>query len=150
MAEDRKPRETETRENTMRKTSWKPPSLLPMPDPQPGWEFRYIRSSLVGRNDNVNVSSRFREGWVPVKASDVPEIMVVNDHDSRFPEYIEVGGLILCKAPAELMQQRREYHEQRAAAQIEAVDRSYLREGDPRMPLLPPERKTRVSRFGDD
>lgn len=150
MMTKRTPREVETREQEQRTTSWKPASLLPMPNPVEGWEYRYIRSSLVGRNDNVNVSAKFREGWEPVLASEVPELKVMNDHDSRFPDHIEIGGLILCKAPSSLMQQRRDYQARKAEGQMQAVDQSYLRNSDPRMPLLPPERKTRISRFGDD
>ena len=75
---------------------------------------------------------------------------VISDHDSRFPDNIEVGGLILCSAPTELMQQRRDYQARKAEGQIEAVDRNFMRENDPRMPLLRPERRSRVSRFGDD
>ncbi len=148
---DRKPRATETREETSRPQTWKPPTLLPMPEPQNGYEFRYIRSAMLGKNDNVNVSSKFREGWEPVPRDQVPELkMVMNDHDSRFPEYVEVGGLILCKAPTELMQQRRDHQRRQAEGQMEAVDRNYLRQSDPRMPLLPPERRSRISRFGDE
>jgi len=150
MADTRKPRETDTRENSTRPTTWKPPQLLPMPEPQEGWEFRYIRASLVGKSDNVNVSAKMREGWEPVSRSEVPELRVVNDHDTRFPENIEIGGLILCKAPTELLQQRRDYQRQQSEGQMQAVDRSYLRQSDPRMPLLPPERKTRVSGFRED
>lgn len=147
---ERKSRETETREETARPQTWKPASLLPQPNPVEGWEFRYIRSSMVGRSDNVNVSAKFREGWEPVPAAEVPELKVMNDHDSRFPDFVEIGGLILCKAPTELLKQRRDYQARRAEQQIEAVDRNYLRESDPRMPLLQPERRTRHSRFGDD
>ena len=148
---DRKPRETDTREQTTRPMTWKPPTLLPMPEPRDGWEFRYVRTALMGRGDNVNVSSKFREGWTPVHRDEVPELQsVMNDQDSRFAENIEVGGLILCKAPSELMQQRRDYQKAQAVGQMEAVDRNYMRQSDPRMPLLPPERRSRVSRFGDE
>lgn len=146
---DRKPRSTESREDSARPTTWRPAELLPTPEPREGMVFRWVRSSMLGRTDNVNVSAKFREGWEPVPASEFKELRIVNDHDTRFPENIEVGGLILCQCPAELMQQRRDHQSRQAMGQMEAVDRNYMREGDPRMPLLAPERKTRVSRFGD-
>lgn len=150
MTTNRKPRATEDRATSdERPTSWKPPELLPTPEPRDGYEYRWVRSAMLGQLDNVNVSSKFREGWEPVPASEVPELKILNDHGSRFPDNIEVGGLILCKCPAEIMRQRREHQTQKAMGQIEAVDRNYLREGDPRMPLLKPERRSRTSRFGD-
>jgi len=36
-----------------------------------------------------------------------------------------------------------------AGEQMEAVDRNYFREQDPRMPMLKPERRSRIT-FGDD
>lgn len=146
---ERTPRQSETRAEEERVPSWKPPELLPTPEPREGLVYRWVRSSMLGRTDNVNVSSKFREGWQPVPASEFRDLKVVADHDSRFPDNIEVGGLILCQAPVELMQQRREYQARKAQGQMEAVDRNYMREGDPRMPLLKPERKTRISNFGD-
>jgi hypothetical protein len=93
------------------------------------------------------MNSKRREGWEPVKASDYPEIDSINDDDSRFPDGIEVGGLVLCRMPEEVAQQRKEYFDNLAKGQIEAVDNNYMRESDPRMPLLKPERRTQTS-FG--
>ena len=88
-----------------------------------------------------------REGWVPVKSDDHPEMQVMSDLNSRFVGNIEVGGLLLCKAPQEEMDKRQEYYQQVAAQQMESVDNSFLRENDPRMPMLKPDRTTRTS-FG--
>lgn len=149
-ATDRKTRASQERSEVhARPTTWKPPSLLPVPPPEEGWVFRYIRASMLGKTDNVNVSAKFREGWEPVRAADYPDLQVIPDHETRFPENIEVGGLILCKCPADLMRQRQEYYQQKAQGQMQAVDDNYLRESDPRMPMLKPERTTRVSRFGN-
>lgn len=139
-----------TRENETRQQSWSQPSLLPMPEPRDGWKYRWVRSAMLGKGDNVNVSRRFREGWEPVKPEEVPELKFVADHDSRFPEYIEIGGLILCKIPSEIAQQRIDHQTRMAQGQMEAVDRNFLRENNPRMPLLAPERKSRVTSFGED
>ena len=45
------------------------------------------------------------------------------------------------------MEQRDEYYRNIAQTQMEGVDNNYLKENDPRMPLLKPERKTRTT-FG--
>jgi len=55
--------------------------------------------------------------------------------------------LLLCKAPLEKMLQRQKYFQELSDRQIDGVDRSFMRENDPRMPLLNPERSTR-STFG--
>ena len=144
---NRNSRTTETRESGQRKVSWQRPSMLPVPEPRPGIEYRWIRTSTLGQSDNTNVSSRFREGWTPVRAEDHPNLQVVSDIDSRFTDNIEVGGLLLCQNSTENVQARRDAQSLQAASQMEAVDTSYLRNSDPRMPVLNPERSTRTS-FG--
>ena len=144
---NRNSRTTETRESGQRKVSWQRPSMLPVPEPTPGIEYRWIRTSTLGQSDNTNVSSRFREGWTPVRAEDHPNLQVVSDIDSRFTDNIEVGGLLLCQNSTENVQARREAQLDQAASQMNAVDNSYLRNSDPRMPVLNPERSTRTS-FG--
>lgn len=136
-------RQTESRPSD----SWVPQSSLPVPEPKDGWVFRWIRTSSLGRSDNTNVSRQFREGWEPVRAEDHPELKIMSDHNSNFKGNVEVGGLLLCKAPMEKMKQREKYYQEVADRQIEGVDRSFLRENDPRMPLLNPERSTRTT-FG--
>jgi len=121
--------------------------MLPVPEPKPGIEYRWIRTSTLGNNDNANVSSKFREGWTPVRAVDHPNLHVVSDIESRFTDNIEVGGLLLCQNATENVQARREAQLDQAQNQMSAVDNSYLRNSDPRMPVLDPERSTRSS-FG--
>lgn len=147
--QDRTARKHESRDNDMRPTSWSPPTVLPEPEPQEGWVFRWVRTSMIGHSDNRNVSMRLREGWEPVRAEDHPELMLNSDHNSEWGERgcVEVGGLLLCKAPKELMDQRRQHYERMADSQMEAIDNNLMRENDPRMPILAPDRNTRVS-FG--
>lgn len=144
---DRTPRAQSTREDGVRKKGWQRPSLLPTPEPKDGLKFRWVRASTLGQEDNKNVSSRFREGYVPVLAKDYPELKVLPDHNSRFPENLEVGGLILCSIPVELAEDREQGQLEQAKSQMDAVDRNYMRESDPRMPMLRPERSTKVT-FG--
>ena len=145
----RESRKEETRETEARTESWSPPTVLPDPDPQEGWVFRWVRTSLIGQADNTNVSKKLRSGWEPVKAEDHPEMMIQSDLDSRFggEGNIEVGGLLLCKMPAEKLKARGNYHREKSDRQIDSIDNNYMRENDPRMPLLQSERSTKVD-FG--
>ena len=124
---DRNSRTTETRESGQRKVSWQRPSMLPVPEPKPGIEYRWVRTSTLGNNDNTNVSSKFREGWTPVRAIDHKDLHVVSDIESRFTDNIEVGGLLLCQNSTENVQARREAQLDQAQNQMSAVDNSYLR-----------------------
>jgi len=144
---DRTPRENNTREKTERKKSWTRPSALPTPEPRDGLHYRWIRTSMLGNSDNPNVSRRFREGYVPVKAADHPEMQLLSDVDSRFPDNIEVGGLMLCAIDKDIAEDRTEQQLDASRRQMDAVDNNYLRQSDPRMPVLRPERNTRTS-FG--
>ena len=146
MAENRLDRELETREKGARKKSWQRPEVLPTPNPEPGYKFHWVRISTRGEADPMNVSSMLRQGWEPVKASDHPEIFVVGGESDRFKDNIIIGGLMLCKAPIEMVEERNEFYQQQAEAQIHSVDNNFMRENDPRMPLFN-ERKTKVT-FG--
>ena len=149
MAEERTPRENETRETESYRESddWFPESILPRPNERPGWVHRWIRTDILGQSDNTNVSRSFREGWEPVKADDYPELHVMSDVNTRFVGNVHFGGLLLCKAPEGKMKSRDEHHRRVASQQMESVDNNYLRENDPRMPMLQPERNTRTT-FG--
>jgi hypothetical protein len=144
---DRTPRNVETREAEKRKVTWERPSMLPTPEPRDGISYRWIRTSTLGNADNTNVSSRFREGWTPVRAADHPNLQIVSDIDSRFKDNIEVGGLLLCQNATEKVEARMDAQRTMAANQMSAVDNNYLKNSDPRMPVLRPERATRTS-FG--
>lgn len=142
----RKPRALESRESTERPKRWMPPQLLPEPNPEPGFAFRWIRVKSLNQDDPMNVSSKLREGWEPVKASAHPEIRLFNAGNHQFPDSIEVGGLMLCKTPVEFVEQRNAYYRGQADMQMQSVDNNFMRENDARMPLFK-ERKSSVS-FG--
>ena len=145
--DNRTNRELDTRAKDERPRSWAPPTLLPDPAPEPGYSYRWIRVSTLGQNDPRNVSSKLREGWEPVRAADHPEISMYLDNDNaRFKDNVVVGGLLLCKTPTEMVDQRNAYYQQQAEAQIRSVDNNFMRENDPRMPLFS-ERKSSVT-FG--
>ena len=143
---ERNPRELDTRAKAERPKSWMPPQLLPDPTPEEGYVYRWIRISTLGSNDPINVSSKLREGWEPVKASAHPEIQLMGTGSGRFPDSIEIGGLMLCKTPKEFTEQRNEFYQRQADGNMQAVDNNFMRESDPRMPMFK-ERRSEVS-FG--
>jgi len=147
MAENRIDRELQTREKTVRKKSWQRTETLPSPTPEDGYSYRWIRVSTQGNTDATNVSSKLREGWEPVKAADHPEITLVTIENERFSDNVVIGGLMLCKAPTELVEERNDYYSTQTKSQMNAVDNNFMRENDPRMPLFN-ERKTKVT-FGN-
>jgi len=146
MATNRLDRELQTREKTVRKKAWSRPTVLPDPIPQEGYKFHWVRVSTMGQPDSTNVSSKLREGWEPVRAEDHPEIFSDAVADARFKDNVIVGGLMLCKAPIELVEERTEYYENLTESQMRSVDQSLMRENDPRMPIFN-DRKTKVT-FG--
>ena len=139
-------RELETREIAERPKQWMPPQLLPDPTPEPGYAFRWIRISTLNKADAINVSSKLREGWEPVKASDHPYIRLFGETEGQFPDSVVVGGLMLCKTPVEFTVQRDAYYRKQAEAQMQSVDNTFMRENDPRMPMFK-ERRSEVT-FG--
>ena len=146
MAENKLVRELETRTVSERPKQWAPAELLPEPDKQPGYSYRWIRTSTLNNADPRNLSAKLREGWEPVRVEEQPKFQLLVDPTSRFKDNIEIGGLLLCKTPAEFVDQRNNYYANQTQAQAQAVDNSLMRENDPRMPLFS-ERKSSTS-FG--
>jgi hypothetical protein len=136
MEQNRKPRSTETRETTARPKQWAPAELLPEPDKQAGFAYRWIRVSTLNNADPRNLSSKMREGWEPVRAEEQPSLQLLVDPNGRFKDNIEIGGLLLCKTPMEFVEQRNAHYKQLTDSQTEAVDNSLMRANDPRMPLF--------------
>lgn len=146
MAENKTSRELQTRSVTERPKQWAPAELLPEPDKQPGFAYRWIRTSTLNNADPRNLSAKLREGWEPVKIEEQPQFQLLIDPTSRFKDNIEIGGLLLCKTPIEFVEQRNSHYARQAEGQIEAVDNNLMRQSDPRMPLFN-ERKSTTS-FG--
>ena len=144
--QNRTAREADSRQVMQRPEAWRPPEVLPSPDPRPGWSHRWVRTSTLGAADPSNISSKLREGYEPCKGEEYPELMMHATTEGRFKGNVEVGGLLLCRIPSEFLQQRMEYYSNQNKAQMDSVDNNFLRESDPRMPLFS-EKKTKVT-FG--
>jgi hypothetical protein len=147
MAERNGPKSRENIEREPQEFQYRPPTNLPDPLPRDGYRHRWIRASMLNEPDQRNMSMRLREGWEPCKKSEYDELQIVSDTGSD-SDTIEIGGLILCRASEEMVMAREKYYRQQNQAQIDSVDHNFMRENDPRMPLLQPERKTEVS-FGN-
>ena len=135
-------RELESRDVTERPKQWQLPELLPEPDKQAGYSYRWIRVSTLNAADPRNLSAKLREGWEPVRLEEQPKFQLLADPNSRFKDNIEIGGLLLCKTPTELVQQRNAYFANQAQNQTEAVDNNLMRQSDPRMPLFNERKST--------
>jgi hypothetical protein len=122
--------------------AWAPPELLPTPDPEPGYAFRWVRVSTLNTADPLNISAKRREGWEPVKASEHPELQYHIESDSNTKDVVVIGGLMLCKTPAEFVNQRNSYYQKQANDQMTAVDNNLMRQSDPRMPLFNERKST--------
>ena len=145
-AQNRKPREQDSRAVAARQMAWRPPETLPSPDPRDGVTHRWVRTSMMGSADAANISSKLREGYEPCKAEEYPELMMHATTEGRFKGNIEVGGLVLCKIPTEFLKQREAYYANQNKSQMESVDNNFMRDNDPRMSKFS-EKSTKVS-FG--
>jgi hypothetical protein len=131
MANNRNPRDLDSREKTSRAV-YQPAATLPTPAPQDGYSFRWVATAVNGQDIPTNVSQKFRDGYVPVKAEDHPELMLQGNKDGN----VEVGGLMLCKIPTERLEARKAYYEKQTEDQINSVDNHFMRNNDARMPLF--------------
>jgi hypothetical protein len=147
MANNKLARELDTREMAVRPTQWQQPELLPEPDKEPGFAYRWIRVSTLNTSDPRNLSAKMREGWEPVRLEEQPKFQLLADPNSRFKDNVEIGGLLLCKTPVEFVDQRNSHYAKQADAQMKAVENTLMRQNDPRMPLFN-EGKVTVGSFG--
>ena len=136
MANNRITREVDTRAASERPKQWAPAELLPEPVKQPGYAYRWIRTSTLNQADPRNLSGKLREGWEPVRVEEQPEMQLLIDPNSRYKDNIEIGGLLLCKRPEEFDAQEAAYYAKQTKAQTDAVDNNLMRQSDSRMPIF--------------
>lgn len=132
-----------TREDDSRTEEWTPANLLPDPEPMDGFAFKWVRKSILGETDVMNMSRRRREGWEPVTSEDQPTLAPFSETNG----IVEIGGLILCKMPQERANARKRYYSRLAEEQVTGLSRQLSNEASPdhRMPLIE-ERSTKVSK----
>lgn len=144
---ERNPRTSQTRETTSRAKPWRPPSTLDAPPPPEGFVHRWIRESIMGYDDKKNLSARLREGFELVRADEYPDFEAPTVQDGKHAGVIGVGGLVLGRFPIETRKQRSDHFRQQTRDQMTAVDNDLMREQHPSMPIIKPERQSRVT-FG--
>jgi len=144
---DRISRTTKTREKQTRRKPWTPPSTLDAPPPPEGYTHRWIRESIMGFDDKKNLSARLREGFELVRADEYPDFEAPTVQDGKHSGVIGVGGLILARFPLESKAERQAHFKGLTRDQQQAVDNDMMREQHPSMPILKPERQSRVT-FG--
>lgn len=142
MTDTRTTRNIDTRAVTERPKQWQQPELLPEPDRQEGYAYRWIRVSTLNAADPRNLSAKLREGWEAVKVEEQPQLAMLVDPESRFKDNIEVGGLLLCKTPKEFVAQRNSHFDQLSKSQTESVDNNMMRQSDSRMPMFAERKST--------
>lgn len=144
-------RSATTRDKETRRKPWKPPAMLETPPPPPGYKYRWIRESMLGEADKGNMMKRIREGFEPVKPSEIEEYdnyqLPVLD-EGKHAGVIGIGGLILAKIPEEIVEERNEYFAQMTREQLQAIDAELAKESNPSMPIHAPSRKSHTT-FGN-
>ena len=147
MADDvRTSRKSTTRDKEARRKPWAPPSRLDAPEAPEGFQHRWIRVSMRGEEDKMNVNTKLREGWEPVRKDEYPDYEAPTIDEGRYEGVIGQGGLMLCRIPEETARERNEYYGGRTREQMVAVDQDLMKEQHPSMPIHN-DRRSRVS-FG--
>ena len=132
---NRMERSKETRQQETRRKPWQPPQMLEAPNPPSGYVHRWIRVAMRGEEDKMNVHSKLREGWEPVRADEYPDYEAPIIDDGKYQGVIGQGGLMLCRIPEETARERNEYYGSRTRQQMTAVDQDLMKEQHPSMPI---------------
>ena len=143
---NRTKREATTRDTAARRKPWAPPSRLEAPKAPDGYRQRWIRTSIRGEDDQMNVHAKIREGWEPVRAEEYPDYEYSTIQDGAHAGVIGQGGGRVARIPEETALERNEYYRDRTRNQMTAVDDNLMKESHPSMPIQK-ERQSRVT-FG--
>ena len=142
----RSTRDSETREKTVRRKAWAPPSRLDAPPPPPGYKHRWIRAESGGVDDRVNVAAKLREGYELVRGDEHPDFDSGVQDDAKHAGVISVGGLLLARIPEETAEERRAYYSSRTHDQLRAADNDLLKSNTgSSMKINTPDRQSKVS-----
>ena len=137
-----------TREKSVRRKPWAPPSMLDAPPAPDGFKHRWIRAETRGVNDSKNISAKMREGWELVRKDEYPDFEAPVVDSGKYEGVFGVGGLLLARIPVETVAERTDYFSQRNADQMTAVDQDMMRENaHSTMTISKPDRQSRVT-FG--
>jgi len=131
-SESHAPRAREERKDDLRTMEWLAPSMIPDPEPQEGFVFRWIAIEVNGSEVRSHTSLRLREGWTPVRAEEQP---VLSGYcDSSSDGTLKFGGLMLCKMPEQLSMSRKKHFEDLAKSAQRSVDQKWMDNQNSMMP----------------
>ena len=137
-----------TREKSVRRKPWAPPSMLDAPPAPDGFKHRWIRAETRGFNDSKNISAKMREGWELVRKDEYPDFEAPVVDSGKYEGVFGVGGLLLARIPVETVAESTDDFSQRNADQMTAVDQDMMRENaHSTMTISKPDRQSRVT-FG--
>ena len=135
-------RETKTREEEF---VFEEPDALSIPDAvqqrfqNEGLSLRWIRISLRGQEDIMNVGKREQEGWTFVEPGEVPEMAstsYVRD-EGRYLGTVCRGDVALAKKPINQVKARRAFYEKKANDMMDAVNAQLYNNSDARLRNMP-------------
>jgi len=148
--QSRKSRESENHAKNTRRQPWRPVRKLETPPAPEGYEYRWIRESMLGQEDKANVARRIREGWELVRGTDLPaEYSYPTADTGRHAGLVYSEGLLLAKIPTQTREERNAYYEDQARMKKEALDNNMFNESrkDSRYVKYDSDRKSNVT-FG--
>ena len=141
-------RETNTREEEY---IFEEPDALSIPNTvqerfqNEGLDLRWIRMSLRGQEDIMNVGKREQEGWPFVEAGEVPEMAstsYVRD-EGRYLRTVCRGDVALAKKPINQVKARRAFYEKKANDMMDAVNAQLYNNSDARLRNMPVSNSSR-------
>lgn len=119
-----------SREDESRSREWKEPNELDVPESlvrrlkSEGFGTRWIRVSVEGKPDPVNVMTRLREGYEFVRADEAPEWEgVPNQEYGKHGNLIVIGDLALAKMPLDISASRTRQMQEKTQALTDAINR---------------------------
>ena len=141
-------RETNTREEEY---IFEEPDALSIPNTvqerfqNEGLDLRWIRISLRGLEDIMNVGKREQEGWTFVEPGEVPEMAstsYVRD-EGRYLGTVCRGDVALAKKPINQVKARRAFYEKKANDMMDAVNAQLYNNSDARLRNMPVSNSSR-------
>ena len=138
-------RSNATREATTREEEYffEEPDALTIPDmvqarfDNEDMSLRWIRISVKGEDDIMNVGKKQQEGWIFVTPDEVPEMAITSfvREEGRYLGAVCRGDLALAKKPTVKVKARQKFYENKANEQMDAVNAQLMKSSDSRMPI---------------
>ena len=138
-------RSNATRETTTREEEYffEEPDALTIPDmvqarfDNEEMSLRWIRISVKGEDDIMNVGKKQQEGWIFVTPDEVPEMAITSfvREEGRYLGAVCRGDLALAKKPTVKVKARQKFYENKANEQMDAVNAQLMKNSNSRMPI---------------